>query len=82
MIGIDIDNILREQQEWTVKAGNCVYFEKKILQMPKDKQRFHFVKVRVRGHCYSDGSLAVFHGPRELADYDCNGNIKEQQKAA
>ena len=82
MVGMDIENILCEQQERTVKADNCVHFEKKILQIPKDKHRFHYVKTKVRVHCYSDGSLAVFHGPRKLADYDCNGKLKEQKKAA
>ena len=82
MVGIDLENILCEQQDRTVKADNCVHFEKKMLQIPRDKHRFHYVKAKVRVHCYSDGSLAVFHGPRKLADYDCTGKIKEQKNAA
>ena len=82
MLGLDIDNILCEQYERTVKADNCIHFEKKILQIPKDTHRFHYVKVRVRVHCYSDKSLAIFHGPRKLADYDSGGKITEQKDAA
>ena len=82
ILGLDLDNILCEQYERTVKADNCVHFEKKILQIPKDTHRFHYVKVRVRVHCYSDKSLAIFHGPRKLADYDSAGKIKEQKDAA
>jgi len=35
--------------------------------------------VRVRVHKYIDGSLAVFHGPRKLADYDTQGKLKENK---
>jgi len=34
----------------------------------------------VRVHKYIDGSLAVFHGPRKLADYDAQGKLKENKK--
>jgi hypothetical protein len=27
-----------------------------------------------------DGSLAIFHGPRNLADYDKQGQLKEIKK--
>ena len=82
MIGMDLNNILCEQHGRTVKADNCVHFEKKVLQIPKDKHRFHYVKTRVRVHCYTDGSLALFHGPRKLADYDWRGKLKDVKKAA
>jgi hypothetical protein len=36
----------------------------------------------VRVHQYLDGSLAIFHGPRKLADYDPQGKPKEVKKAA
>ena len=82
MIWMDLTNILCEQYERTIKTDNCVHFEKKILQIPKDKHRFHYVKTRVRVYCYTDGSLALFHGPRKLADYDWRGKLKDVKKAA
>jgi hypothetical protein len=35
-------------------------------------------------HRYRDGSLAIFHGPRKLADYDRLGKLLEatHKKAA
>jgi hypothetical protein len=33
----------------------------------------HYVKARVRVHRYANGHLAVFHGPRKLADYNHEG---------
>jgi transposase len=79
-IGKDIDDVLCEQYERTVSSDNCVSFEGKTLQIPPDKYRCHYVRVKVRVHRYMDGSLAVFHGPRKLADYDQQGKLKETRK--
>ena len=48
---------------------NCVRFEGLSLQLPAAQHRCHFVKAKVRVHLYANGNLAVFHGPRRLADY-------------
>ena len=72
----DMDDILCEQYERTVSKDNCVHFEGLILQIPKDLYRCHYVKAKVRVHRYVDGQLAVFHGPRKLADYDAKGEVK------
>ena len=79
-IGANLDDILCEQYERTVTADNCVSFEGKTLQIPAGRYRCHYVKVRVRVHRYVDGSLAIFHGPRKLADYDKQGQLKEIKK--
>jgi len=83
-IGVNIDDILCEQYERTVTADNCVSFEGKTLQIPADRYRCHYVKVKVRVHRYTDGNIAIFHGPRKLADYDKQGKLKEitKKKAA
>ncbi len=36
------------------------------------------VKVTVRVHQYPDGRLAIFHGPRRLADYEPDGPLIDQ----
>lgn len=82
MVGLNVNDILCEQYGRTVQSDNCVKFEGKILQIPKDEYRYHYVKVKVRVHRYTDGSLAIFHGPRKLADYDYLGKLKESKKAA
>jgi transposase len=82
MVGLNLDDILCEQYDRKVGADNCVSFEKKSLQIPKDEYRFHYVKTKVRVHRYSDGSLAIFHGPRKLSEYDSDGQLKEVKKAA
>jgi transposase len=76
-IGGSLDDILCEQYERTVGHDNCVRFEGITLQIPPDRHRCHYVKAKVRVHCYPDGSLAVFHGPRKLANYDTEGRLKQ-----
>jgi transposase len=72
-LGTNLSDILCEHHDRVVGNDNCVSFERKKLQIPKDDQRFHYVKVKVRVHRYPDKSLAVFHGPRCLARYDSKG---------
>lgn len=79
-VGANLDDILCEQYERTVTADNCVSFEGKTLQIPANQYRCHYVRVKVRIHRYMDSSLAVFHGPRKLADYDAQGKLKESKK--
>lgn len=79
-IGANLDDVLCEQYERTVTADNCVNFEGITMQIPADRYRCHYVRVRVRIHRYMDGSLAIFHGPRKLADYDREGKLKETKK--
>lgn len=79
-IGANLDDILCEHHERTVTADNCVCFEGLTLQIPADRYRCHYVKVRVSIHKYLDGSMSLFHGPRKLADYDAQGNLKKQKE--
>jgi len=79
-LGANLDDILCEQYERTVTSDNCVSFKGKILQIPADRYRCHYVRVKVRVHRYTDGSLAVFHGPRKLADYGAHGKLKKLKK--
>jgi len=81
-IGGNIDDILCEHFERAVNADNCVSFERMTLQIPANRYRCHYVRVKVQVHRYLDGSLAIFHGPRKLADYDSQGKMKEESKAA
>lgn len=79
-----IDDILCEQYERTARKDNCVSFEGLTLQIPKDDYRCHYNKVKVRVHRYVNGQLAIYHGPRKLAEYDNKGKLKDlkNKKAA
>lgn len=75
-IGANLDDILCEQHERVVGKDNCVSFEGLKLQIPPDRHRLHYVKVTVKIHRYQDGTLAVFHGPRRLASYHRQGELR------
>jgi transposase len=81
-ISANLNDILCEQFERTVSPDNCVSFDGKKLQIPKNEYRCNYIRVKVRVHRYVDGSLAVFHGPRKLAAYDPNGQLKDKRKMA
>lgn len=72
-IGASLPDILCLQEERIVRADNCVVYQNKLLQIPADRHRCHYVKAKVRVHEYPDRHLAIFHGPRRLAQYDANG---------
>jgi transposase len=74
-IGGRLDDILCEQHKRTVNRDNCVQFDGLSLQIPEDQYRCHYVKAKVRVHKYTNGRLAVFHGPRKLATYDVKGHL-------
>jgi len=81
----NLPDILCEQYERTVGNDNCVSFEGYKLQIPASDLRPNFVKTRVRVHRYVDATLAIFHGPRRLADYNAQGQPitqEEELKAA
>ncbi|EXI92393.1 MAG: hypothetical protein AW12_00604 [Candidatus Accumulibacter sp. BA-94] len=57
-----------------IVIDNCVSFEGMKLQIPADRHRCHHVKAKVTVLRRTDHTLAIFHGPRKLADYDPAGN--------
>ena len=73
--GQEVHDILCEKHDRIVHKNNCVSFEGKWLQIPEDSHRMHYVKAKVRVHRYSDGSFAIFHGPRKLASYTDTGEL-------
>ena len=80
-IGAALKDPLCEQFERVVGQDNCVSFERFKLQIPADQIRHHYVKTKVRVHRYVDGTLALFHGPRRLDTFDCEGRSLTQMAA-
>jgi transposase len=81
-VGVHLDDILCEQYDRVVGRDNCVSFETMKLQIPPDRHRCHYIKAAVKVHRYLDDTLAVFHGPRELARYDSIGiQTNERERA-
>jgi transposase len=82
----DLGAILCVKHHRTVGNDNCIRFGKLDLQIPEQRHRRHYVRVTVEVRQYDDGSLAIFHGPRRLADYTADGVLitgeAQQQSAA
>ncbi len=68
-----LDDILCEIHERTVGRDNCVRFERLALRLPADRHRPHYVKARVKVRRHADGTLSIWHGPRQLARYGPGG---------
>ena len=79
-----LEEILCVQEERVVGNDNTVRYKGRVLQIPEQRHRHHYVKATVRVHEEPDGTLAVFHGPRRLARYATNGDPIDDanQKAA
>lgn len=80
LIGQDIKDILCEHYERTVGKNNCVSFQGKDFQIPSNQYRMNYIKVKVRVHRYPDGEIAIFHGPRRLANYNEKGEQIKTKK--
>lgn len=76
-VGSSLADRLCVQEDRIVANDNTVRYQGLTLQIPSNQHRFHYVKVMVRVHEYPDGTLAVFHGPRCLAHYDAEGQVRE-----
>lgn len=83
VVGFDIANILCIQEERTVAADNTVRYRGLKLQIRPSELRHHYVKAQVRVHHYSDDTLAIFYGPRQIGRYHADGTLEqEDQKRA
>src|SRR4029434_8598441 len=57
-----LDDILCVQDERVVGNDNTVRYAGRVLQIPEQRHRRHFVKVTVRVHAYPDGRLGISLG--------------------
>jgi hypothetical protein len=76
-VGRPLTDVLCVQEDRVVGADNCVSYNRCSLQIPPQRHRQHYVRATVKVHEYSDGSLAIFDGPRCLARFDPKGNTRD-----
>ena len=69
-VGRPIEDVLCVQEDRVVGADNCVSYNRRSLQIPRQCHRQHYVRATVRVHEYPDGSLAIFDGPRCLVRFE------------
>ncbi len=75
----NVRDTLCVQEERVVGNDNTVRYKGLVLQIAATRQRHHFVKVKVRVHEYTDGELAIFHGPRCIGRYRADGQRIEPE---
>ena len=63
-----LDDILCEQVARTVGKDNCVRVPGRVLQIPADRHRYHYIKAKVKVCRHMDGTLSLFHGPGAWQD--------------
>jgi len=71
----DLKDVLCIREQRVVGNDNCVRYDGRSLQIPEQAHRRHFVKATVTVHRYPNDALAIFHGPRKLADYGKDGTL-------
>lgn len=83
-IGGQLEDFLCERHERVVRHDNCVSFNNiKLLQIPADQHRYHYVKAKVTVLRYMDGKLAILNEPRKIAIFDeTRQKIKQNGKLA
>jgi transposase len=78
-VGTNLAEILGVHEERVVANDNTVRYQGRSLQIPPDPHRFHSVQATVQVPAYSNGPLAVFHGPRCLARSRTDGQLIETE---
>ena len=79
---MDLDDILCEQVERTVRRDNCVRSDGRLLQLSADRRRYHYIKAKVKVCRHTDRMLGVFHSLRRLASYDSQGQLIQDDKSS
>lgn len=71
----NLQDILCIQEQRTVRKDNTVSYNSKLLQIPKQADRYYYAKTKVMVHEYMDDTIGIFHGPRRLALFDAKGHL-------
>lgn len=82
LLGVDIDNMSCRQVERQVTRDSCISYQGLTLHLPEGPHCRHMARKTVRVHEYPDASMAIYHGPRCLAQYTANGTQKKLTKKA
>jgi len=73
--GIDLKLLLSTQHERVVRNDNTVLFSPYVLQIPRPKDRLHYVRCPVLVHQFPDGTLGISHQGKLLARYTGEGEL-------
>jgi Helix-turn-helix domain len=81
LVGIDLRLLLSIQHERVVRNDSTILFERLALQLPKTRERLHYVRCPVLVHELTDGSLGLSHQGKLLGRYTRQGTLIETKAA-
>jgi len=81
LVGLDLRLVLSAQHNRIVRNDSTVSFGPLTLQLPRTKQRVHYVRCPVLLHEFPDTTLGVSYQGRLLARYDRQGTLLEAPAA-
>jgi transposase len=65
--------VLVIEEERVVARDNTISLDGLVLQIPHSPIRPHYAKTKVKVRTYPNGSIAIFHGPRQIARFAADG---------
>ena len=78
LAGINLKLLLSSQETRIVRNDNTVTYYRKILQIPPNRNRIHYVRCPVTVHEFIDRTLGVSYQSRLLGTYSEKGEILEK----
>jgi len=75
LVGVDLELLLSVQHERVVQNDSTVRFHGLTVQLPKTRQRAHYVRCPVLVHQFPDNTLGVSYQGSLLARYSAQGNL-------
>jgi hypothetical protein len=67
---ISLDEILCLKESRTVNKDNTVSYKGLILQIPQNKHRYNYVKCNVEVREYLNGTISIYYGHLNIANFD------------
>ena len=77
LLEVDLKEILCLKETRVVRNDNCVAYRGRVLQIPPQRHRIHYVRAEVEVREYEDGRLAVFHDRLRLGLYGPDGRLEQ-----
>jgi transposase len=80
--GADLEKIFSRQEYRVVGNDNTVRYERKTLQIERQKFRYSMARCRVLVCEHLDQTLSLYYGPHMVGRYDAQGELLTQQNQA
>jgi len=78
--GLDLELLVSVQHERVVQKDSTVLFERRVLQLPKLRDRSSYVRCPVLVHEFLNGTLGVSYQGRLLARFSSDGELMAERK--